>query len=484
MTRKQHKRHRKLPRQPAAGRGSLRLGVVLLALVGINLYVFLWRGGTSIPDVMEKAEVAGTEEGGAGAPKEDVAPPEEGDTAQPVSPADEDDGEPDEESGRWVEGEIAAGDSLAKVFKKEGLTPTEGDELTRALGKHLDARAVREGQAYRLHFDDAGAVTELEYRLSRTSSIRVRRGADGALAAEKADVETRIEEVEIGGTIDSSLYAAIKMKGEDTSLVAFFVDVFAYDINFFIDTQQGDTFKMVVEKEYLGNEFLRYRHVLAAEYAGGAGTYRAFWWTPPGAKEGRYFNEKGESVEKTFLKTPLKFARISSGFNPRRMHPILHVRRGHMGVDYAAPTGTPIWAAASGTITFRGKKGGAGNCVIVKHDNGYQTTYMHMSKFRKGQDVGKRVRQKDVIGYVGMSGLATGPHLHFSVKKGGSYVDPLKIKMSRGVGVAKKDRGAFDAHMGTWVTRLTSVGTHHPPPTVMKPAEGGAQAAPAAASSP
>jgi murein DD-endopeptidase MepM/ murein hydrolase activator NlpD len=155
-----------------------------------------------------------------------------------------------------------------------------------------------------------------------------------------------------------------------------------------------------------------------------------------------------------------------------------------MGVDYAAPTGTPIWAAASGVITFRGKKGGAGNCVIVKHDNGYQTTYMHMSKFRKGQDIGQRVRQKDVIGYVGMSGLATGPHLHFSVKKGGSYVDPLKIKMSRGAGVSKKDKGAFDAHMAPWVTRLTAVGTDHPPPTVMKPAEGGATAEPAAATSP
>jgi murein DD-endopeptidase MepM/ murein hydrolase activator NlpD len=474
-----------MPRQPAAGRGSLRLGVVLLALVAVNLYVFLWRGGTSIPDVMEQAQVAGAAEGGAGAPEEDVAPPEEGDTAQPVSPADEAEGEPGEETGRWVEGQVAAGDSLGKILKKEGLTPTEADELIRALTTKLDARAVREGQTYRLHFDDAGGVTELEYRISRVSSVRVRRGADAALTAEKADVETRIEEVEIGGTIDSSLYAAIKTKGEDTSLVAFFVDVFAYDLNFYIDTQQGDTFKMVVEKEYLGQEFLRYRHVLAAEYSGGAGTFRAFWWTPPGAKEGRYFNEKGESVEKTFLKTPLKYARISSGFNPRRMHPILHVRRGHMGVDYAAPTGTPIWAAASGVITFRGKKGGAGNCVIVKHDNGFQTTYMHMSKFRKGQDVGHRVRQKDVIGYVGMSGLATGPHLHFSVKQSGSYVDPLKIKMSRSAGVAKKDRPMFDAHMGSWVTRLTSVGTHHPPPTVLKPASAGTvDTAPAAPATP
>jgi murein DD-endopeptidase MepM/ murein hydrolase activator NlpD len=260
--------------------------------------------------------------------------------------------------------------------------------------------------------------------------------------------------------------------------------VFAYDLNFYIDTHAGDRFRMIVEKEYLNGEFLRYGRVLAAEYSGKAGTYRAFHWKPPGKKEGRYFNEKGQSVERTFLKTPLKYSRISSGFNPRRMHPILHVRRGHFGVDYAAPTGTPIWAAAAGKIVFRGRKGGAGNCVIIKHDNGFQSTYMHLSKFRKGQAVGKRVRPKDVIGYVGMTGLATGPHLHFSVKQGGKYVDPLKMKMSRSVGVAKADRSAFEQYIGGWVTRLAKVSVDRPPAMLASDpasASGPDPAAPAAA---
>src|SRR5687767_14049891 len=151
---------------------------------------------------------------------------------------------------------------------------------------------------------------------------------------------------------------------------------------------------MIEEKEFIGTELLPYGMVLAAEYRGVAGTFHAFHWQPPGEAKGRYFDEQGRSIERTFLKSPLKYARVSSRFNPRRMHPILHVRRGHFGVDYAAPTGTPIWAAASGVITFRGRKGGAGNCVMIKHDNGYQTIYMHLSKFRKGQDAGKRVRQK------------------------------------------------------------------------------------------
>src|SRR5690606_26302944 len=194
-----------------------------------------------------------------------------------------------------------------------------------------------------------------EFNASRVQTVRAFRDAAGAMTSEKAEARTRLEEVEIGGQVQSSLYMAFKGAGEDTALVAFFVDVFAYDLNFYVDQHVGDSFRMVVEKEFIGDEFLRYRRVVAAEYAGRAGTFRAFWWQPPGEKEGRYFNEKGESVERTFLKTPLKFARISSRYNPRRMHPVLHVRRGHFGVDYAAPTGTPIWAAAPGRIKFRGR---------------------------------------------------------------------------------------------------------------------------------
>ena len=138
--------------------------------------------------------------------------------------------------------------------------------------------------------------------------------------------------------------------GEDNSLVAFFVDVFSYELDFYNYTHPGDTFRVMVEKEYKDQEFLRYRRILGAEYAGKAGTFRAFWWQGASAKSGRYYDDKGRSVEKSMLKTPLKFSRISSGFNRKRMHPVLHRERGHFGVDYAAPKGTPVWAAASGKI--------------------------------------------------------------------------------------------------------------------------------------
>jgi murein DD-endopeptidase MepM/ murein hydrolase activator NlpD len=255
----------------------------------------------------------------------------------------------------------------------------------------------------------------------------------------------------VGGRIDSSLYAAITTSGEGAALVDFFVDVFAYDLDFYNDTHDGDTFRVVVEKELKDNELIGYKRILAAEYQGKAGTFRTFYWN------GAYYAEDGTSSEKTLLKTPLKFTRISSGFDRRRMHPVLHTTSAHLGIDYAAPTGTPVWAAASGTISHRAPAGGAGNLVMIKHDGGIQTAYMHLSKFASGQKVGQRVKAKTVIGYVGSTGLSTGPHLHFGVKQGGSYIDPSKLVPVKGKGVTAKDLEAFKGEVTRLQALLTTV---------------------------
>ena len=173
------------------------------------------------------------------------------------------------------------------------------------------------------------------------------------------------------------------------------------------------------------------------------GTFAGVWWTPPGAKSGGYFDREGNSLDRVLLKSPLKFALVSSQFNPKRMHPVLHRVKGHFGTDYAAPEGTPIWAAADGRIVFRGPKGGAGNMVILSHDGGLKTLYMHLSRFEDGQKVGDRVSQKTVIGYVGQTGLATGPHLHFGLQRHGKYVDPEEIKSVPRPGVPKNHRAQF-----------------------------------------
>jgi len=294
--------------------------------------------------------------------------------------------------------------------------------------------------------------------------VRAERGPTGALVGKADTSQTRIEIKALGGRIESSLYAAIKASGENAALVDFFVDVFAYDLDFYNDTHDGDTFRVIVEKQLRdagpgaaspagpagGNELIRYRRILAAEYAGKAGTFRTFW-----SGDG-YFDDKGQSSEKTLLKTPLKFQRVSSGFDRARMHPVLHTVRAHLGIDYAAPTGTPVWAAAGGVITHRGDAGGAGNLVMIKHAGGIETAYMHLSKFADGMKVGQHVAAKTVIGYVGATGLATGPHLHFGVKQNGELIDPTKLVPVRSKTLAGKDLEAFHAEVGKLEAQLAA----------------------------
>ncbi len=441
--------------QVAPARGTLRLGLVLTLLVSVNLYVFLWRGDTSIPAVMEQAAMAGHK--GVLGPKTEAAASAEAALRETLAEFDEMAAEPS--AARVIDGTVQSGDSMGGILRREGMGAADADELVKAVSEHMDLNRIRPGEAYQIRLDGAGELAAFEYALSRTTSVRAERDQRGELVAhiEEAATEVRVEE--IGGHIESSLYASIKDAGENSALVAFFADVFAYDVNFFTETKAGDTFRMVVEKEYLNGSFLRYRRVLAAEYSGKVGTFHAFWWQAPGADEGGYYDADGRSVERSLLKTPLKFARISSKFNPKRMHPVLHKVRAHMGVDYAAPTGTPVWSAASGRIVYRGKRGGAGNCVIIQHDNGLQTVYMHLSKFEDGQRVGAHIKSKTVIGYVGSTGLATGPHLHFGVKQNGRYIDPLTLKMSRGPLLPRKFRDRFKAEAERLSAQLARIAT-------------------------
>ena len=223
------------------------------------------------------------------------------------------------------------------------------------------------------------------------------------------------------------------------------VDLFAWDINFYTDTHPGDRWRVVVEKQYLDQQFFRYGRILAAEYSGRTvGTLRAFAHDPgAGGGPAQYYDERGQAIAKSFLKTPLRFVRISSKFDRKRFHPILHRTKAHLGVDYAAPTGTPIWASASGRVVECGSKPGSGNTVVIQHGNGLSTRYYHLQRFAAGMRAGRQVRQKDLIGYVGATGLATGPHLHFAVTKDGAFVDPTRLQSVREAAVP--DRAAFQA---------------------------------------
>jgi len=351
-------------------------------------------------------------------------------------------------------GVVESGDNLSRILNRVGLDAQEIHRLSEAMTPLMDPTKIRVGQRYDIEVDEGGALVAFTFRRTATEGVRVTPTEDGGFEAALDELETDVREEEIGGTIASSLWGALTNRGHSPALVDVITDTFAYDIDFFTATRKGDVFRVIVERHEIDGELVRYGRVLAAEYVGDAGEYTVLWWQPSEKREGRYVNEAGEGVARTLLKSPLKYARISSGFDPKRMHPVLHTVKSHNGVDYAAPEGTPIWAAADGKIVHRKKAGGAGNMVILSHDGGLRTLYMHMSRFEDGQKVGQKVKAKTVIGYVGSTGLATGPHLHFGVKKNGRYVDPTKVESVRGAGVAKSDRGKFKKYAAKWRARL------------------------------
>ena len=411
--------------------------LVLGALVVVNLYVFVWDKKTSVSAIKREAEAAGrptTSTPAAQLPSQPLVAaqtpgPDGGVAPAPVAPPG------------VIEGKVDKGDTLGRLLKRSGLSAAETDEVIRSLSGVLDFKTIRAGQPFRIERGPDGRVKLFELTVSKVQTVRSERSSTGEMVGNATSAETKIELKAIGGRIDSSLYAAIKASGESAALVDFFVDVFAYDLDFYNDTHDGDMFRVLVEKEMKDGELIRYKKIVAAEYMGKAGTFRTFWWN------NGYYDSTGASSEKTLLKTPLKFARISSGFDRKRMHPVLHTTRAHLGIDYAAPTGTPVWAAASGVVTHKAPAGGAGNLVMIRHDGGIETAYMHLSKFADIK-VGQKIAAKTVIGYVGTTGLSTGPHLHFGVKQNGAFVDPTKLTPIRAKGLKGGDLAAFKGEVG------------------------------------
>jgi murein DD-endopeptidase MepM/ murein hydrolase activator NlpD len=368
------------------------------------------------------------------------APPEEEGSAPKSEGEGDGEGEP-----HSVERKIGAADTLGQVLAREGFGAA-ASAVVAALGRLTDPKLIRGGQVYRVQQDDDGTPTLFEYRptpiLRYVVEKAPRENVPARWTARKLEQAVDTRAVEAVGIVDSSLYESVQKSGESTVLVSMLVELFAWDVNFYVDTHPGDRWKVVVEKQYLGGQFYKYGRILAAEYGGRAGIFRAFYWKPGGAKAvGRYYDEHGQAIAKTMLKTPLRYVRISSKFDRKRFHPILHVEKAHLGIDYAAPVGTPVWASASGRVVEAGMKRGSGNTVVIAHSNGLATRYYHLSRFARGLRAGQSVRQKDVIGFVGTTGLSTGPHLHFSVTRNGAFVDPSKLQVNRDPPVA--ERAAF-----------------------------------------
>jgi murein DD-endopeptidase MepM/ murein hydrolase activator NlpD len=246
-------------------------------------------------------------------------------------------------------------------------------------------------------------------------------------------------------TIKSSLYGAFKDANEGEGLMYQLVDILKWDVDFFRDVRKNDKIKIIFEKIQRGEDRKCYDKIIALIYNGERISENAYYFKM--GKSFGFFDEKGQSMKKAFLKYPLKFSRISSRYTNRRYHPILHIYRPHHGIDYAAPTGTPVHAIGDGVIERRGWAGGAGKSVRIRHANGYKSYYNHFSRFAYGIRVGKKVKMGQTIGYVGMTGLSTGPHLDFRVKKNGKWVNPLRLKRGKGKPLQKKYRAKYKKYL-------------------------------------
>jgi murein DD-endopeptidase MepM/ murein hydrolase activator NlpD len=343
-------------------------------------------------------------------------------------------------------GAILRGQTLFGSLRNRGIERSIIGLITREMAPHFNFRHAQPGNTYRLVRDDSGELLEFRYWMSELDSYRLRRdGERYVVRREVAVLEPR--PAHIAGVVSTNLYDAVKELGESANLAADFADIFAWDVDFSRSVQAGDEFRIVYERLYRTDAdgasiYVRPGRILAAYYAGTSGSHTAVYYEEAEG-HGGYYRPDGTSVQRQFLVAPLRYRRISSSFSSARKHPILNVTRPHRGIDYAAPVGTPIWAVADGKVIFRGQAGGFGNLAKIRHANGYVSYYAHLSRFVTGLRVGQTVRQKQLIGYVGETGLATGPHVCFRIAQDGRYVNPAKLGGPGGEPVPPEARYSF-----------------------------------------
>lgn len=348
-----------------------------------------------------------------------------------------------------VEDQIEAGDTLLGALARHGVGASTVALIVRELKPHFDFRRARPGHRYRLERAEDGSLVSFRYDVSAHERYELVQQGDGyeARGARRGVVR---QQARLAGVVSTTLHDAIEDLGERPELAARFASIFAWDVDFAKGTRPGDEFHLLYERNYVAREGatggLRYvgpGRILAARYKSAGQTHEAIYYeTAPGA--GSYYRPNGQSVQQAFLAAPVKYTRITSSFTQARFHPILRRTRPHPGIDYAAPAGTPVWAVASGRVTHVGWMGGYGRLVKIRHADGYESYYAHLSSFGKGLQVGQAVAQKQVIGYVGSSGLSTGPHVCFRITKDGRFVNPASTRIPSGDRIAGRQRQDFE----------------------------------------
>lgn len=358
----------------------------------------------------------------------------------------------DTNSAFWHQENIRRGDTIAAILSRLEVNQQDKANFLRIVKDSKAMRQLKPGEIIHAETTADGELLTLRYFYGKGEQFLIEK-VDDAYEMSEQSVEANAR-IRVGsGVIESSLFAATDAAGLPSSIAMQIANIFASDIDFYRDLHKGDRFTVVYETFHDNGESAQHGRILAVEFINKGKSYRAVYFQAP-HEEGDYYTPSGESLRKPFLRAPLEFSRISSGFTNARFHPILKQWRAHKGVDYAAPIGTPVMATADGTVEYSGWQNGYGNLVVLKHRGEYSTAYGHLSAFRKGMQKARHVKQGEVIGYVGSTGMATGPHLHYELRINGIQRDPSKMVMPAALPISKKNRTVFHRETKELVARL------------------------------
>jgi len=357
------------------------------------------------------------------------------------------------ENPAWTTYKVKRGDSLSVLFDKAQIKPNQLLELMK-LGKATkELRRIHPGDAIKIISNEQGQLIALNYQIDTVRYLQVEREGDKLVAGiHKHEIEVR--NAYASGEIESSLSLASEKAGLSQSMIMELASIFGWDIDFALDIRKGDQFTVIYEERFKSGSKIKGGNILAAEFINQGKTYRALRYTDPVTGDAGYYSDDGRSLRKAFLRSPVNFSRISSRFTTKRYHPILHKFRSHKGVDYAAKRGTPVRASGDGKVVFKGRKGGYGNAIILKHGSRYTTLYGHLNSYNKKIRSGGRVKQGQIIGYVGSTGLASGPHLHYEFRVNGVHRNPLTVKLPSTSPIPKRYRDNFELSTQGYVAQL------------------------------
>lgn len=346
---------------------------------------------------------------------------------------------------------VKSGDNLSFLFQRAGLSDASLFELMQSNSETKQLTRLHPRQKFHFEIDNK-KLYKLIYQKNKLNKIAFTRSESG-FDYQKISLTPDVHVAYREATIENSLFLAGTNAGMDQSLIMEVANIFGWDIDFALDIRSNDSFSVLYEEQFLNGEKLRNGPILAAEFTNQGKTFKAVRYTDSKGSS-NYFTPEGNSMRKAFLRTPVDFARISSHFNLKRKHPILNRIRAHKGTDYAAPTGTPIKAAGDGKVTWAGTKGGYGRTVMIQHGQSYKTLYAHMRRYGKGIKNGARVKQGQIIGYVGSSGLATGPHLHYEFYVNGAVRNPVRVNLPKAKAIPKKELADFKLQTKSIVATL------------------------------